>query len=121
MPEYKTPGVYIEEISAGPRPVQPSSTTDTGFIAVLTLPTSFIPGKGKAEGMFLPIAEASPLLSWNRALAFRAWRDHWRGPRLIGVAHSCQRTAALPTLPTDIPLDAVVTEKGFFSLSGATR
>lgn len=71
MPEYKTPGVYIEEISAGPRPVQPSSTTDTGFIAVLTLPTSFIPGKGKAEGMFLPIAEANPLLSWNRALAFR--------------------------------------------------
>ena len=48
MPEYKTPGVYIEEISAGPRPVQPSSTTDTGFIAVLTLPTSFVAGKGKA-------------------------------------------------------------------------
>ena len=58
---------------------------------------------------------------YDRALAFRAWRDHWRGPRLIGVAHSCQRTAALPTLPTDIPLDAVVTEKGFFFLSGATR
>ena len=58
---------------------------------------------------------------YDRALAFRAWRDHWRGPRLIGVAHSCQRTATLPTLPTDIPLDAVVTEKGFFSLSGATR
>ena len=58
---------------------------------------------------------------YDRALAFRARRDHWRGPRLIGVAHSCQRTATLPTLPTDIPLDAVVTEKGFFSLSGATR
>ena len=58
---------------------------------------------------------------YDRALAFRAWRDHWRGPQLIGVAHSCQRTVALPTLPTDIPLDAVVTEKGFFSLSGATR
>lgn len=58
---------------------------------------------------------------YDRALAFRAWRDHWRGPQLIGVAHSCQRTAALPTLPTDIPLDAVVTENGFFSLSGATR
>ena len=38
MPEYRTPGVYIEEISDGPRPVQPSSTTDTGFIGVLTLP-----------------------------------------------------------------------------------
>lgn len=72
MPEYKTPGVYIEEISAGPRPIAASSTTDTGFVAVLTLPTSFVPGKGKAEGMFLPIAEANPLLSWNRALAFRS-------------------------------------------------
>lgn len=58
---------------------------------------------------------------YDRALAFRAMRDHWRGPQLIGVAHSCQRTALLPTLPTDIPLDAVVTENGFFSLSGATR
>lgn len=72
MPEYRTPGVYIEEISAGPRPVAAAPTTETGFVAILTLPTSFVPGRGKAEGMFLPAAEEQTLLTWNRALAFRA-------------------------------------------------
>jgi hypothetical protein len=71
MPEYRTPGVYIEEISAGPRPVAASPTTETGFVGILTLPTSFVPGRGKAEGMFLPAAEDAAKLTWNRALAFR--------------------------------------------------
>jgi hypothetical protein len=71
MPAYNTPGVYIEEISGGPRPIQASSTTDTGFVGVLTLPTSFLAGKGKASNMFLPATEEAPQLSWNRALAFR--------------------------------------------------
>ena len=71
MPAYNTPGVYIEEISGGPRPIQASSTTDTGFVGVLTLPTSFISGKGKAANMFLPATEELAQLSWNRALAFR--------------------------------------------------
>ena len=71
MPEYRTPGVYIEEISAGPRPVAASSTTDTGFIGVLTLPPSFLAGSGPAAGMFLPAVEESAKLTWNRALAFR--------------------------------------------------
>jgi 5-formyltetrahydrofolate cyclo-ligase len=55
---------------------------------------------------------------YDRALAFRSRRRRWRGPRLIGIAHSCQRLSRLPTLTTDVPLDAVVTENGFFSLSG---
>lgn len=71
MPEYRTPGVYIEEVSGGPRPVQASATTDTGFVAVLTLPTQFLPGQGSAATMFLPAAEEQVRLSWNRALAFR--------------------------------------------------
>ena len=71
MPEYRTPGVYIEEISAGPRPVQASSTTETGFIAVITLPTQFVPGAGGATGMYLPGASEDVHMSWNRARAFR--------------------------------------------------
>ncbi len=71
MPQYRTPGVYIEEISAGPRTVQPSTTTDTGFVAILTLPQSFVAGRGNAERMYLPGTEEQPQLSWNRALAFR--------------------------------------------------
>jgi hypothetical protein len=75
MPSYRTPGVYIEEISNGPRPVAPSSTTDTGFVAMITLPRSVVPGRGRAAGMFLPGPEPTTLLSWNRALAFRGLFD----------------------------------------------
>ena len=32
MPEYLSPGVYIEEISSGPVPIQGVSTTTTGFV-----------------------------------------------------------------------------------------
>lgn len=71
MPVYNTPGVYVEEISGGTRPVQASSTTDTGFVGVLTLPTSFFAGTGKAANMFIPGAEEQTQLGWNRALAFR--------------------------------------------------
>lgn len=71
MPEYRTPGVYIEEISAGPRPVQASSTTETGFVAVITLPTQFVPGAGGAAGMYLPGSTDDVHMSWNRARAFR--------------------------------------------------
>jgi 5-formyltetrahydrofolate cyclo-ligase len=49
---------------------------------------------------------------YDRALAFRRRRRHWRGPLLIGIAHSCQQTSAIETLPTDVPLDAIVTERG---------
>ncbi|NCW22274.1 MAG: 5-formyltetrahydrofolate cyclo-ligase, partial [Gammaproteobacteria bacterium] len=27
-------------------------------------------------------------------------------------AHSCQQTSVIETLPTDVPLDAIVTERG---------
>ncbi|MBK7761410.1 MAG: phage tail sheath family protein [Deltaproteobacteria bacterium] len=71
MPEYRTPGVYIEEMSVGPRPVVASSTTDTGFVSMFTLPSTFIPGRGRATGLFLPTIDEQPFGSWNRALAFR--------------------------------------------------
>ncbi len=72
MPEYRTPGVYIEEISAGPRPVAASATTETGFVAFITLPLQFAIGRGKAAGMLLPVPEEQTQLSWTRALAFRS-------------------------------------------------
>ena len=58
---------------------------------------------------------------YDRALSFRSRRSHWRGPRLIGIAYECQRVAALAVRPTDIPLDAVITERGIeFFISGET-
>lgn len=72
MPEYRTPGVYIEEISNGPRPVAASSTTETGFVAVIEIPDQFVPGGGGAAGMYLPGSTEDVHMSWTRAKAFRS-------------------------------------------------
>src|SRR5690349_4252136 len=32
MPEYLSPGVYIEELSTGPRPIEGVSTSTAGFV-----------------------------------------------------------------------------------------
>lgn len=94
MPEYRTPGVYIEEISSGPRPVAASSTTETGFVGLLTLPASFQVARGKAAGMLLPAAEDSAQLTWNRALAFRA---------LAPVTEEAPKTKAPPAKADGAP------------------
>ncbi|MBU0499754.1 MAG: 5-formyltetrahydrofolate cyclo-ligase [Gammaproteobacteria bacterium] len=51
---------------------------------------------------------------YDRTLASHAW-SRWRRPRLIGIAHECQRVHALETRPWDIPMDFVVTELGVTS------
>lgn len=57
---------------------------------------------------------------YDRALGFRRRRRCWRGPKLIGIAYECQRVAALVARPTDIPLDAVITERGIEFFIGET-
>jgi len=47
---------------------------------------------------------------YDRTLAYLRRRRHWRRPRLIGVAHECQRVERLSLNPWDVPLDAVITE-----------
>lgn len=49
---------------------------------------------------------------YDRALAFRRQRQHWRGPRLVGLAFECQRTDAVYAQAHDIRLDALATECG---------
>lgn len=46
---------------------------------------------------------------YDRTLAARARRTHWRRPRLIGVAYDFQQVAKLAPAPWDVPLDSVVT------------
>ena len=48
---------------------------------------------------------------YDRMFAFRRSAVCWRRPLLVGLAHDFQRVEALPVKPTDIPLDAVVTER----------
>lgn len=56
---------------------------------------------------------------YDRTLAYLRGRRHWRRPRLIGVAHECQRVERIDPRPWDIPLDAVVTEQGVYRRTDA--
>jgi 5-formyltetrahydrofolate cyclo-ligase len=51
---------------------------------------------------------------YDRTLAFLGHRQHWRRPRLIGIAHECQRVDRLAPRPWDLPLDAVATERRLY-------
>jgi 5-formyltetrahydrofolate cyclo-ligase len=51
---------------------------------------------------------------YDRTLAYLSLRRYWRRPRLIGVAHECQRVDKIEPRPWDIPLDAVVTERRIY-------
>jgi 5-formyltetrahydrofolate cyclo-ligase len=49
---------------------------------------------------------------YDATLAFMQHRRLWRKPRLVGVAYACQGVETLPHDPWDMPLDAVLTERG---------
>lgn len=48
---------------------------------------------------------------YDRAFAFRNVAAHWRRPLLVGLAYDFQQVGGLDAKPTDVPLDAVVTER----------
>jgi 5-formyltetrahydrofolate cyclo-ligase len=49
---------------------------------------------------------------YDRALAFRRQREHWGGPRLVGLAFDCQRADTVFAEPWDVRLDSLATESG---------
>ena len=53
---------------------------------------------------------------YDRALAFRRTRSHWRGPRLVGLAYSFQVVPLVPVTPHDVFMDIIVTERGIHEL-----
>src|SRR6266496_4043867 len=40
MPTYLTPGIYVEEISTGPRPIEAVGTSTAGFVGVAPDPNA---------------------------------------------------------------------------------
>jgi 5-formyltetrahydrofolate cyclo-ligase len=54
---------------------------------------------------------------YDRALG-RLRVGAWRRPRLVGIAHSCQQVARLQAQPHDVPLDALITERGIVFFRG---
>ena len=53
---------------------------------------------------------------YDRALAFRRLRHHWRGPRLVALAYSFQVVPHIPVAATDVFMDCIVTERGIDEL-----
>jgi 5-formyltetrahydrofolate cyclo-ligase len=51
---------------------------------------------------------------YDRTLAYLRQRRYWRRPRLVGLAHECQRVERLDSRPWDVPLDMVVTEERIY-------
>ena len=94
MPQYQTPGVYVEEISSGPRPVQASSTTETGIVGMITIPKSFLDAR-RSRDMLVPQREDHPALSWQRAVAFYALPGD-EEPRAEGKAADAKPADAKP-------------------------
>jgi 5-formyltetrahydrofolate cyclo-ligase len=55
---------------------------------------------------------------YDYTLAYLRKRRRWHRPRLVGIAHECQRVDALETSPWDVPLDMVATEKRIYVRPG---
>ena len=51
---------------------------------------------------------------YDRAFAFRKHAEHWRRPLLVGLAYEFQQVGELQAKPTDVPLDAVITERRIY-------
>ena len=73
--------------------------------------------------VFLPLVGFDPdcqrlgmgLGFYDRCFGAIRARAHWyRRPRLIGLAHECQRVERIETNPWDVALDAVVTEQRLY-------
>ena len=84
MPEYLSPGVYVEEIDAGPKPIEGVSTSTAGAIGVTSrgpttgkpvLVTSFLDFERRFGG-FLPEPDPALLNTWSldRAEGGRWWQ-----------------------------------------------
>jgi hypothetical protein len=93
---YETPGVYVEEISGGPRPIAASATTDTAFVGVLALPAGFQVGNTGDFRSLIPVTSSSEAqASWARELAFRSTVPALMAPGKVQAAGADVDEAAL--------------------------
>jgi len=50
---------------------------------------------------------------YDRSFAFLRHRKHWKKPHLVGIGYDFQQVDSLKAQKHDVPLDSVITEKGF--------
>ena len=53
---------------------------------------------------------------YDRTLAFMRSRQHWRKPRLVGVAYEFQQQPSLPHEHWDVPLDSIITDQQHYHI-----
>ncbi|HUX72970.1 MAG TPA: 5-formyltetrahydrofolate cyclo-ligase [Steroidobacteraceae bacterium] len=85
-------------------PIGTSRAVDARWLDLIVVPVVGVDAGGCRLGMGGGF--------YDRALAFRSARRHWRGPRLIGLAFDCQRVASVCAQPWDLRLDMLATETG---------
>ncbi|MBZ0104383.1 MAG: 5-formyltetrahydrofolate cyclo-ligase [Sulfuricella denitrificans] len=51
---------------------------------------------------------------YDTSLAFLGRRKAWRKPYLVGIGYEFQKVKQVPRDPWDVPLDAALTEHGFY-------
>ena len=52
---------------------------------------------------------------YDRSLAYQARRQTWKKPRLLGLAHECQKVDRLVQASWDVPLSGTVTGNGWYA------
>jgi len=67
MPQYLAPGVYVEEVASGARPIEGVGTSTAGFVGLVpddvTMP--LLPGRTDARYVVAPEFEAHLVTSWG--------------------------------------------------------
>lgn len=96
-----------------PEPGRDAPTVGARFLDAVLLPLVAFDATGTRLG--------SGAGYYDRCFAFRAGRRAWIAPLLVGVGFACQEVPRLPRQPWDVPLDAVVTERGFRRFPDAAR
>ncbi|PCH62955.1 MAG: 5-formyltetrahydrofolate cyclo-ligase [SAR86 cluster bacterium] len=86
-------------------------TAAKDFVATSSLHLVFVPIVGfDARGARLGMGKGC----YDRGFAFK--RRHGRGqPKLLGIAHDCQRLPAVAVNPWDVKLDTVITDKSVYT------
>jgi len=58
---------------------------------------------------------------YDASLAALRHRQHWRKPRLIGVAYAVQEVSRVPRDAWDVPLEGILTERRYLAIRGKAR
>jgi len=82
---------------------RPSNWKTAGQLDLLLLPLVAFDEQGNRMGMGGGF--------YDRTLAYRQHRQHWKKPVLVGLAHEIQKVDRLVSQNWDIPLDFIITEK----------